>query len=66
MVVVDPDRLPERMSAAGFEDVQVDLKPHTFRFRARRKRSLGLPYRNKKAALPLRKARPHFLTVDSA
>ena len=36
MVVVDPETFPERLTAAGFEDVQVDSNPHAFRFRARR------------------------------
>jgi len=37
MVVVDPSTFPERLRAAGFGDVQVDvLKPYAFRFRARK------------------------------
>lgn len=37
MVVVDPSTFPERLKAAGFGDVQVDvLKPYAFRFRARK------------------------------
>jgi hypothetical protein len=36
MVVVDPTSFPERMEAAGFMDVQVDVNPYAFRFRARR------------------------------
>ena len=36
MVVVDPATFPQRLNAAGFEDVHVDLDPHAFRFRARR------------------------------
>jgi SAM-dependent methyltransferase len=36
MVVVDPARFPERLEAAGFMDVQVDVNPYAFRFRARR------------------------------
>jgi SAM-dependent methyltransferase len=36
MVVVDPKTFPERLQAAGFEDVHVDLEPRAFRFRARR------------------------------
>jgi SAM-dependent methyltransferase len=37
MVVVDPSTFPERLSKAGFTDVQVDvLKPYAFRFRARK------------------------------
>jgi SAM-dependent methyltransferase len=36
MVVVDPDGLPGRLEAAGFEDVHVDVNQYAFRFRARR------------------------------
>jgi ubiquinone/menaquinone biosynthesis C-methylase UbiE len=36
MVLVDPASLPKRMQAAGFVDVQVDVNPYAFRFRARR------------------------------
>jgi SAM-dependent methyltransferase len=36
MVVVDPETFPQRLKAAGFEDVQVDFNPRAFRFRARR------------------------------
>ncbi|HYL73900.1 MAG TPA: class I SAM-dependent methyltransferase [Bryobacteraceae bacterium] len=36
MVVVDPAGFPGRLKAAGFEDVQVDVNPYAFRFRARR------------------------------
>jgi hypothetical protein len=37
MVVVDPYTFPERLRRAGFADVQVDvMKPHAFRFRARK------------------------------
>jgi len=36
LVVVDPDTFPGRLNAAGFENVQVDLNPHAFRFRARK------------------------------
>ena len=36
MVVVKPETFPERLKAAGFEDVRVDLNPRAFRFRARR------------------------------
>ena len=36
MVVVDPNSFPKRLEAAGFVDVQVDLNPYAFRFRARR------------------------------
>lgn len=35
-VVIDPDDLPARLQAAGFEDVTVDVGPDAFRFRARR------------------------------
>ncbi|MGA8670410.1 MAG: methyltransferase domain-containing protein [Terracidiphilus sp.] len=34
MVLVDPDKLPQRLMAAGFENVQVDVNPYAFRFRA--------------------------------
>ena len=36
MVVVDPTSFPKRLEAAGFVDVQVDVNPYAFRFRARR------------------------------
>jgi SAM-dependent methyltransferase len=36
MVVVDPATFPQRLNAAGFEDVHVDSDQHAFRFRARR------------------------------
>jgi len=36
MVVVDPASFPKRLEAAGFVDVQVDVNPYAFRFRARR------------------------------
>jgi len=36
MVVVDPASFPERLEAAGFMDVHVDVNPYAFRFRARR------------------------------
>ncbi len=36
MVVVDPETFPERLKAAGFEDVHVDVVPGAFRFRARK------------------------------
>ncbi|MBV9340662.1 MAG: class I SAM-dependent methyltransferase [Acidobacteria bacterium] len=43
MVVVDPSTFPERLKAAGFCDVQVDvLKPYAFRFRAR-KAAIAVP-----------------------
>jgi SAM-dependent methyltransferase len=34
LVLVDPATLPRRLTAAGFENVQVDLNPYAFRFRA--------------------------------
>jgi SAM-dependent methyltransferase len=36
MVVVDPETFSDRLKAAGFEDVHLDLNPRAFRFRARR------------------------------
>ncbi|MCK9895324.1 hypothetical protein [Frankia sp. AgB32] len=36
MVVVDPDRLPDRLAAVGFEQVTVDREAGSFRFRAKR------------------------------
>ena len=36
MVVVEPSTFPDRLRAAGFEAVHVDLKPDKFRFRARK------------------------------
>lgn len=37
MIVVDPETLPQRLQAAGFEDVRVDvMKPYAFRFRGRK------------------------------
>jgi SAM-dependent methyltransferase len=35
-VLVDPETFPDRLRAAGFEDVQVDVNPYAFRFRARK------------------------------
>ena len=35
MVVVDPATFASRLQSAGFVDVQVDVKQHAFRFRAR-------------------------------
>ncbi len=35
-VVIDPDGLPTRLHAAGFEDITVDVERDAFRFRARR------------------------------
>ena len=38
MVIVDPQSLPERLAAAGFTDIAVDvMQPYAFRFRARRR-----------------------------
>jgi SAM-dependent methyltransferase len=34
LVVVDPVSLPQRLTAVGFENVQIDLNPYAFRFRA--------------------------------
>ncbi len=36
MVLVDPGTFPERLRVAGFTDIQVDVNPYAFRFRARR------------------------------
>jgi len=36
MVLVDPDTFPNRLKAAGFKDVQVEVSPYAFRFFARR------------------------------
>ena len=36
MTVVDPRTFPQRLEAAGFKDVRVDVNPYAFRFRARR------------------------------
>jgi SAM-dependent methyltransferase len=36
MVVVDPRTFPDRLKAAGFSDVRVELNPYAFRFSARR------------------------------
>lgn len=36
LVVVQPDTFARRLSAAGFQDVQVDVNPFAFRFRARK------------------------------
>lgn len=33
---VDPDTFAARLTAAGFEDAQVDVNPYAFRFRARK------------------------------
>lgn len=34
MVTVDPDGLPDRLRAAGFDNVEVAVNPYQFRFRA--------------------------------
>lgn len=34
LVLVDPNTLPQRLAHAGFENVQVDVNPYAFRFRA--------------------------------
>jgi SAM-dependent methyltransferase len=34
LVLVDPETLPQRLTAAGFVNVQVDVNPYAFRFRA--------------------------------
>ncbi|HEV2690062.1 MAG TPA: class I SAM-dependent methyltransferase [Bryobacteraceae bacterium] len=36
MTVVDPETFPGRLRGAGFEDVQVEVNPYAFRFRAKR------------------------------
>ncbi|MGC1361626.1 MAG: class I SAM-dependent methyltransferase [Silvibacterium sp.] len=36
MVVVEPSTFPDRLRAACFEDIRVDVKPDKFRFRARK------------------------------
>jgi hypothetical protein len=36
LTVVDPGAFPDRLKAAGFEDIQVDRNPYAFRFRARK------------------------------
>jgi SAM-dependent methyltransferase len=34
LVLVNPERLPQWLTAAGFENVRVDVNPYAFRFRA--------------------------------
>lgn len=34
LVLVDPEAFPDRLRAVGFRDVQVDVNPYAFRFRA--------------------------------
>jgi SAM-dependent methyltransferase len=41
LVVVDPATFPDRLRAAGFQDVAVDVNPYAFRFRAHK--SLTVP-----------------------
>lgn len=36
MVVVDPNTFPQRLEAAGFRDIETEINPYAFRFRARR------------------------------
>ena len=36
MVIVDPDTLGRRLTAAGFEDIHIDKGRAAFRFRARK------------------------------
>ena len=36
MVLVDPEGLPDRLRAAGFDDPKVSTGPASFRFRARK------------------------------
>ena len=36
MVVVDPNTFRQRLETAGFRDIQTEINPHAFRFRARR------------------------------
>jgi len=36
MVVVDPETFPQRLEAAGFTDIEVELNEYAFRFRAGR------------------------------
>jgi len=43
LVIVDPETLPERLTTAGFERVQVDLNPYAFRFRATKPRAESRP-----------------------
>ncbi len=40
LVVVDPGSFSDRLRAAGFDDVQVDLNRFAFRFRARKREEL--------------------------
>jgi SAM-dependent methyltransferase len=37
MVMIDPNTFPQRLEAAGFKEIEIDvMKPHAFRFRARK------------------------------
>ena len=36
MVVVDPGTFSTRLTRAGFTDIEIDVRPRGFRFRARR------------------------------
>lgn len=38
LIVVDPSTFPDRLKAAGFEDIEVDVNAYAFRFRARKPR----------------------------
>jgi ubiquinone/menaquinone biosynthesis C-methylase UbiE len=40
MVVVEPSSLSDRLRAAGFEDIQIDVAPGMFRFRGRKQQNL--------------------------
>ena len=41
LVVVEPEKFVGRLEAAGFENAQVDVNPHAFRFRARKPKPLN-------------------------
>jgi hypothetical protein len=35
--MIDPGTFPKRLEAAGFQEIEIDvMKPHAFRFRARK------------------------------
>ena len=38
LVLVDPETLPQRLTEAGFENVEVKVNPYAFRFRAWKRR----------------------------
>lgn len=38
MVSVDPGTFPDRLEAAGFENIRMDVNPHAFRFNAQKAR----------------------------